>query len=61
MTVPTLFIRGEKSNYILETDFDALQEQFIQSEIVTIPGAGHWVHAEAPQQFLHELMRFICN
>lgn len=61
MTVPTLFIRGEKSNYILESDFEALHDQFLQSEIVTIPGAGHWVHAEAPQQFLHELMRFICN
>ncbi|MBX7093564.1 MAG: alpha/beta fold hydrolase [Flavobacteriales bacterium] len=57
--VRTLFIRGEKSNYILNTDFPSLGEQFPGCEIKTIMGAGHWVHAEAPKEFLHEVMSFL--
>lgn len=55
---PTLFIRGEFSNYILDEDFDSITEQFPDSEIVTIENAGHWVHAEAPEQFLETLLSF---
>lgn len=56
--VPTLFIRGELSNYILEEDIDELEEYFPDSEVVTIQGAGHWVHAEAPDEFLDALLSF---
>ena len=55
---PTLFIRGELSNYILDEDLDNLQNQFPDSEIVTIEGAGHWVHAEAFTEFLETLLSF---
>ncbi len=56
--VPTLFLRGELSNYLLDEDFDDIENQFIDSEFVTIPEAGHWVHAEAPEEFLNELLSF---
>lgn len=56
--IPTLFIRGELSNYILDEDFELLEDQFLDSEFVTIRGAGHWVHAEAPDQFLDALLSF---
>ncbi len=55
---PTLFIRGALSNYILDEDFEALERQFPDSEIVTIENAGHWVHAEAPEEFLEALLGF---
>lgn len=55
---PTLFIRGELSNYILDEDFEQIEEQFIDSEIVTIPNAGHWVHSEAAEAFLEVLLAF---
>ena len=38
---PTLFLRGEKSNYILEEDYNQLFELFPNSEIETIYNAGH--------------------
>lgn len=57
--VPTLFIRGERSNYILNTDFPLLSEQFPGCQIETIKGAGHWVHAEAPVEFLTCVMNFL--
>ena len=56
--VPTLFIRGEKSNYVLDEDFDELEDQFPDSTVVTIPNAGHWVHAEAPEAFVNTVLEF---
>ncbi len=56
--LPTLFIRGAKSNYILEDDFEALHDQFSGASIKTL-NTGHWVHAEAPQLFYEALMKFV--
>lgn len=55
---PTLFIRGELSNYILDEDIDHLEEQFPDSQLITIANAGHWVHAEAQDEFLENLLGF---
>ena len=52
---PTLFLRGEKSKYILQEDFDLLYELFPNSEIETVYNAGHWLHAENPLDF-HQLV-----
>ncbi|MCB9200934.1 MAG: alpha/beta fold hydrolase [Flavobacteriales bacterium] len=48
--VPTLFIRGGQSNYILREDLPAIKEQFPNGRVETIPYAGHWVHAQAPDE-----------
>ncbi|MCB0757711.1 MAG: alpha/beta fold hydrolase [Flavobacteriales bacterium] len=53
--VPTLFIRGGKSGYITREDLPQLKEQFPNSRVETIAFAGHWVHAQAPD----EVMDFI--
>ena len=50
--VPTLFIRGGASDYILREDILAIKEQFTHSHFETIPYAGHWVHVQAPEEFL---------
>ena len=56
--VPTLFLRGELSNYILDEDMDEIEELFMDSDFVTIPDAGHWVHAESPEMFINELLSY---
>lgn len=56
--IPTLFIRGELSNYILDEDIEDLEHQFPDSEVITIEEAGHWVHAESPAEFLDALLGF---
>lgn len=56
--VPTLFIRGAMSNYILDEDIPQIEQMFPDVEIVTIENAGHWVHAEAPDEFLETLLGF---
>ena len=48
---PTLFVRGEKSRYILDEDIPAIEKLCPHFELQTIPDAGHWVHAEAPEGF----------
>jgi len=48
--VPTLFIRGGQSDYILREDLPAIKEQFPNSRVETVPYAGHWVHAQAPDE-----------
>lgn len=57
---PTLFIKGEKSGYyISEKDFVDIHRLFSPSIIDVIPGAGHWVQAEAPEEFTASVKAFI--
>lgn len=56
---PVLFIRGEKSNYLKPEDEPLIRKLFPQSEIQTIAGAGHWVHADKPEEFLRLVLDFL--
>ena len=58
-TNPVLFLKGENSNYILESDADLIETSFPMSEIVEIKNAGHWLHAENPKDFVQEVLRFL--
>lgn len=56
---PVLFIRGEHSPYVAEADFALIRHYFPRVRIETIPGAGHWVHHDAPEATLQVLEAFI--
>jgi pimeloyl-ACP methyl ester carboxylesterase len=56
---PTVFIRGEKSNYLLDEDTLGARRLFTNAEFVTIPDAGHWIHAEQPELLLKTLVYFL--
>lgn len=58
-SIPTLFIRGEKSNYILDEDFNLIKEIFSHCDLETISNAGHWIHAEKPKEFFDCVMKFL--
>ncbi len=58
---PTLFIDGALSNYIVPEDEPLIKKHFPQANIVTIKGAGHWVHAEQPQLFYEVVERFLSS
>lgn len=58
---PALFIRGSRSDYIPENDWPAIQELFPLAALVTIPDAGHWVHADQPDMLLNEVVRFLLS
>ncbi len=55
---PTLFIRGEKSNYITLNDFESIKRIFTNTQIQTLD-SGHWVHAEKPTEFFNLLSTFL--
>lgn len=56
--IQTLFIRGEKSDYITKEDEKEIQRIFPRSTIKTIVGAGHWVHADKPEELFNAVMQF---
>jgi pimeloyl-ACP methyl ester carboxylesterase len=53
---PTLFIKGEKSDYILESDKPKIMEYFPNVVFQTVTGAGHWVQADNPKGFLEKIV-----
>jgi esterase len=56
---PVLFIKGANSDYITEEDKEKIQEVFPYAEFQTILNAGHWLHAEQPDELLRTLINFI--
>ncbi len=56
---PTLFIKGERSNYITSEDKGLIEKHFPEAKISVIPRAGHWVHAENKKGFYEEVMKFM--
>lgn len=56
---PTLFIRGDLSNYILDEDMELIHKHFSSANLITINNASHWVHAEQPSAFLEEVTTFL--
>ncbi len=55
----TLFIRGEKSNYISNEDEKDIASRFSNYQLKTIANSGHWVHAEQPESFFNIVIEFI--
>ena len=55
----TLFIRGSKSDYILDEDWDTILKIFPNAQLDTIENAGHWVQAEQPKAFVEHLLNFL--
>lgn len=55
----SLFLKGGRSEYINNQSKDSILGLFPNSEIVNIPKAGHWIHADAPEETLEESLRFL--
>ncbi len=49
--IPTVIIRGGKSDYVKDADLESFREIFSDVRLITVQTAGHWVHAEAPEEF----------
>lgn len=55
----TLVLRGDKSDYVLDADFEQIYFHFPMAIIKTIPNSGHWLHVENPNTFFYEVQKFI--
>lgn len=56
---PTLFLRGDRSEYIVPADYPKIKKHFPNVQIETIDNAGHWLHAENPEQFFEKSLSFL--
>lgn len=55
----TLFLKGEKSGYILPEEQMIIDKHFPNNKVVEIKKAGHWLHAENPDDFYKEVFKFL--
>jgi len=54
-----IFIKGENSEYINESDKESINILFPNSKFYIIPNAGHWLHVDNPNDFLSVLLSTI--
>jgi pimeloyl-ACP methyl ester carboxylesterase len=55
----TLFVKGENSKYVQDSDMEDIKKHFPSAEIEVVENAGHWLHAENPEVFFDVVMRFL--
>jgi esterase len=58
---PTCFFSGGLSRYVRPEHWDAVVAHFPNARLLTLPGAGHWLHAEAPEDFLAAILGFLAS
>jgi pimeloyl-ACP methyl ester carboxylesterase len=56
---PVLFIAGERSGYLSPSQEPTVRRLFPQADVTVVAGAGHWVHAEKPDDFVAALERVL--
>ena len=56
---PSLFLYGDSSTYVDESDFPMLYSNFSNIEIIKVPSSGHWVHADNPSFFIDKTINFL--
>ncbi len=56
-----LFLVGGNSRYVPASDFDSIQNLLPHARFEIIEGAGHWLHAEKPQEFIQSVYHFLEN
>ncbi|MEL0033258.1 MAG: alpha/beta hydrolase, partial [Paracoccaceae bacterium] len=47
----SLFLKGEKSDYIKSEHRKLIKTLFTKARFATFKEAGHWLHAEKPREF----------
>lgn len=55
----TLFVAGGNSDYITDQDHELIKNHFPKATIISIKEAGHWVHAEKPEELGKVVIEFL--
>lgn len=56
---PVIFLKGGESDYIPSGDFRDIQNVFPAAEIIEVPGAGHWIQVDRPDEVVKYLKRLL--
>jgi esterase len=54
-----LFVSGRLSNYVCPEHHQTIYRMFPKAEFAVIPDAGHWVHADRPEQLVERVLGFL--
>ena len=57
----TLFLRAENSHYVLPEHEGAIRRFFPRATIATLRDAGHWLHADRPDDFARIVLDFVAG
>lgn len=55
----SLFLYGKNSNYVEPHDHESIRKLFPNAAILGIENAGHWLHAEKPEEFTNKVKEFL--
>lgn len=53
------FLHGGASDYVTPAAETAVRARFPNATIDSLPGAGHWLHAEQPRPFVDRVLRWL--
>lgn len=56
---PVIFLRGIESDYLPPEDYADISGIFPAAEFIDIPGAGHWLHADNPDEVIKSIKRLL--
>jgi len=56
---PVVWLVGSESGYVRDEDVTAMRALFPRTRLVTVNGAGHWVHSQAPEVVAETLRRVL--
>ena len=56
---PVLVLRGETSDYVLPEHRAPIRALFPLARFATLRGAGHWLHADAPDAFVDTVRAWV--
>ncbi|MGR5539693.1 alpha/beta fold hydrolase [Vibrio campbellii] len=59
--IPTLFVKGGVSDYLLPEYQTAVKRQFKQAKAHIIANTGHWLHAEKPAEVMRVIRKYISS
>ena len=56
---PALFLSGAESHYVKPEYRDKIRALFPKARFAKLAGAGHWLHAEKPREFIETVAVFL--
>lgn len=56
---PVLWVNGDRSSYVRPEHYAKMLGLFPRTALLTIPGAGHWVHSDAPEEITAGIRDFL--
>lgn len=56
---PTLFLLGGNSEFVHPSHYPEIRRLFPRAQMQTVPNAGHWIHADCPQDFMAAIRGFL--